>query len=154
MRRKILFVCQTNGVHSAMAEALLNKIDSEHFQAISAGRSPARPHPLTIEVMREIGIDLSQKASKHVDDVRDQEFDYVITLDEGTRRMDGNFKCLERIHWKFDDPTAASSVLGRELHAFRIIRDQISQRLRLFVIVHVRPQTKSQPSARQRQLQI
>src|SRR5262249_51815390 len=129
------------------AEALLNKIDSQHFQAVSAGSSWGCVHPYTVEAMNEIGIDLSQKAPKHLDDLRDEEFDYVITLDESSRRLSGNLKCAEAIHWKFDDPILVSADPARQLHAFRMVRDQISQRLRLFVIVHLRPQPKSLPAA-------
>jgi protein-tyrosine-phosphatase len=147
LKKKVLFLCADNGVHSPMAEALLGHIDCEHFQAISAGISRGQLHPCTLEAMKEIGIDLSQKAPKHVDDLRDEEFNYVITLDESSRRLCGHFKCPDVIHWKFDDPTAASPDAERQLHAFRMIRDQISQRLRLFVAVHVRPQRKSPPAA-------
>jgi arsenate reductase len=130
-----------------MAEALLGRIDFEHFQAVSAGCSPGRLHPCTVEAMKEIGIDLSQKAPKQVDDFRNDEFDYVITLDESSRRLCGRFKCSDVIHWKFDDPTVASPDPERQLRAFRMIRDQISQRLRLFVTVHVRPQRRFLPAA-------
>jgi protein-tyrosine-phosphatase len=126
-----------------MAEALLRRIDSEHFQAVSAGTSRGRLHPLTIEVMKEIGIDLNHKIPKLLEDVTDDEFDYVITLDEISRRLCRNFQRAETIHWKLDDPVAASKDPERQLRAFRMVRDQISQRLRLFVIVHVRPQTRS-----------
>jgi len=59
-----------------MAEALLRRIDSEHFQAVSAGTSRGRLPPLTVEVMKEIGIDLKYKIPKLLEDVMDDEFDY------------------------------------------------------------------------------
>src|SRR5262245_15453344 len=126
-----------------MAEALLRRIDSEHFQAVSAGKSRGQLHPLTVEVMKEIGIDLNHKIAKPLEDIRDDEFDYVITLDETNGRLCRNFRRAETMHWKLDDPVAASKDPERQLRAFRMVRDQISQRLRLFVIVHVRPQTHS-----------
>lgn len=146
MKRKVLFLCETNGLHSLMAEALLRKIDAEHFEAVSASTSRGRLHPLTVEVMKEIGIDLSQKAPKHMKDLRDDDFDYLITLDENSKRLARNFRA-ETIHWKLDNPIAASNDPERQLRSFRMVRDQISQRLRLFVIVHVRPQTYSVPAA-------
>ena len=130
-----------------MAEALLIRIDSEHFDVISAGTSPGRLHPLTVRVMKEIGINLSQQIPKHVKDLRGNEFDYVITLDERSRRVRRNFPCAEEIHWQLDEPIVMSSDPERQLRAFRIVRDQISQRIRLFVIVNVRPQKQSLSAA-------
>jgi len=122
-------------------------MDSEHFYAVSASTSHGRVHPFTVKVMKEIGIDLSQKSPKHLKDLRDDKFDYVITLDESSTRAYRNFRSAETIQWKLDDPSAAPTDPERQLRAFRITRDQISQRLRLFVIVHVRPQTRSMPAA-------
>ena len=147
MKRKVLFLCETNGLLSPMAEALLSRMDSKHFDVTSAGTSHGRLHPLTVEVMKEIGIDLSQKASRHLEDLRDDPFDYVIALDESSTRVYEDFQSDKRVHWKFDDPVAASSDPERQLRAFRIVRDQITQRLRLFVIVHVRPLARSLSAA-------
>ena len=147
MKRRVLFLCETNGLQSPMAEALLIRIDSEHFDVISAGTSPGQLHPLTVRVMKEIGIDLSQQIPKHVKKLRGNEFDYVITLDESSRRVRRNFPCAEAIHWQLDEPIVMSSDPERQLRAFRIVRDQISQRIRLFVIVNVRPQRKSLSAA-------
>jgi arsenate reductase len=130
-----------------MAEALLIRIDSEHFDVMSAGTSPGRLHPFAIRVMKEMGIDLSKQIPKHVKDLRVNEFDYVITLDEKSRHGRRNFPCAEEIHWQLDDPMVMFSDLERQLRTFRIVRDQISRRLRLFVIVNVRPQRKSQSAA-------
>jgi protein-tyrosine-phosphatase len=140
-------VCETNGLQSPMAEALLIRIDSEHFEAVSAGTSPRPLHPYTVEVMKEVGIDLSQKTPKHMKDLKRSKFDYVITFDENSRRVHGNFQCAEEIHWQLDEPIVTSSDPERQLHAFRIVRNRISQRIRLFVIVSMRLQTKSLSAA-------
>src|SRR5262245_25247051 len=66
------------------AEALLRRIDSEHFEALSAGPSPGGLHPLTVEVMNEIGIDLTQNIPRCLEQLTDETFDYVITLGERT----------------------------------------------------------------------
>src|SRR5262245_59504927 len=95
--------------------------------------------------MKEIGIDLSQKATRHVADFKGNNFDYMIALDENSARAYQNSDHTETIHWRIDDP--ASMDLGepeKQLRAFRMVRDQIAQRLRLFVIVHLRSQTASQ----------
>src|SRR5215831_12895128 len=130
-----------------MAETLMTRIDSEHFDVISAGTSPGRLHPLTVRVMKEIDIDLSRQIPKHLKDLRGNEFDYVITLDENSRRVRRSFPCAKEIHWHLDEPIVMSSDAGRQLRAFRIVRDQISQRIRLFVIVNGRPLEKSRSAA-------
>ena len=126
-----------------MAEALLSRIDSEHFEAISAGVAPGPLHPLAVEVMKEIDVDLSRKIPKHIRAVADDSFDYVITFDEVSARAYRNSRRTELIHWKLDDPLATPSDPESQLRAFRMVRDQIAQRLRLFVIVNVRPQVQS-----------
>jgi len=142
LKRTVLFLCETNGLHSPIAEALLARIDSEHFEAISAGTSRGRLHPLAVEVMQEVGIDLTGKIPRRVQELADQKVDYVITLDESARTYP-NSQHAETIHWKVDDPVAISSEPEKQLRAFRMVRDQIAQRLRLFVIVNVRPHVPS-----------
>src|SRR5262249_41636456 len=74
LKRRVLFLCETNGLHSPIAEALLARIDSEHFEAISAGTSRGGLHPLAVEVMNEVGIDLSGKVPRFVQELGDEKF--------------------------------------------------------------------------------
>jgi arsenate reductase len=133
-----------------MAEALLGRIDSQNFEALSAGTSCLGLHPFTVEVMNEIGIDLRLKTPRSVQEVKNDEFDYVITLgvDAKTYSKLLNFKGGEIVHWKFGDPVAESNDPEKQLRAFRMVRDQIAQRLRLFVIVHSRPHSPRSHSPR------
>ena len=71
MKLRVLFLCATNGVQSPMAEALLKGSDSDHFEVTSAGIDRGEMHPLTVEVMKEIGIDLQGSATRSVDDSPD-----------------------------------------------------------------------------------
>jgi ArsR family transcriptional regulator len=142
---KVLFLCATNGLHSPMAEAMLRRLDSEHFEATSAGITAGRMHPLTGEVLKEVGIDLEQKMPKSLQQIPDQEFDYVITLGEVGLSYQRKFSRAETVHWKFDRPCGFSIDPEKQLRQFRIVRDQILQRLRLFVLVHVRAQSLSRP---------
>lgn len=146
MKRRVLFLCATNGVHSPMAEALLERIDSQNFEAQSAGTSCGRLHPCAVEVMNEIGIDLRAKTPRPVQALSDAEFDYVIALDDSAAGRCRDFQFAETVHWKIDDPIARSKSPQQQLREFRMVRDQIAQRLRLFVIVHVRPQNVSVPT--------
>lgn len=140
MKRKVLFVCATNGVQSPMAEALLNRIAPEHFDATSAGLEPdfVRPHPLTIEVMEECGFDLRQTVCTKASVLRDQKFDFVITIGDRNRFRRLVVAGSEFVHWEFEDPTKFTDA-EKQLRAFRMARDQIAQRLNLFVLVQVRP---------------
>jgi protein-tyrosine-phosphatase len=122
-----------------MAEALLRLIDSRNFEAFSAGLSCQPVHPLSLEVMNEIGIDLSQKTPRAVEEARDEVFDFVIILDETVPSQQHRLTAAETVHWKFENPLTVSSEPELQRRAFRAVRDQIAQRLRLFVIVHVRP---------------
>jgi len=139
-------VCETNGLHGPIAEALLRRIDSEHFEAVSAGLSRGRLHPFTAEVMNEMGIDLSHRVPRRVEELTDDKFDYVITLGESASRKHLNFQGAEVIYWRFDNPATESNDPEKQLRAFRTVRDQIAQRLRLFVIVHVRSKAPTKPA--------
>jgi ArsR family transcriptional regulator len=129
-----------------MAEAMLKWLDSEHFEARSAGTICGELHPLTVEVLKETGIDLRQKTPKSLQQLPDEEFDYVITLGERAPSYDRNFACTQIVHWKFDNPYAPDDP-DKQLRQFQTLRDQILQRLRLFVLVHVRTQIASRPAA-------
>ena len=97
---------------------------------------------MTAEIMNEIGLDLTQNFARRLEELIDDKFDYVITLGERPFRHH-NFQAAETFHWKFDNPVAASNDPEKQLRVFRMVRDQIAQRLRLFIIVHIRPQASS-----------
>ena len=129
----MLILCTGNSARSQMAEGLLRHEAGDRFEVASAGVEPTRVRPEAIEVMREIGIDISDHRSKSVDEFTGQEFDYVITVcDNANERcpiFPGN---TERIHWSFDDPAAAEGDADTRLKVFRRVRDEIRERLRLF----------------------
>jgi ArsR family transcriptional regulator len=125
-----------------MAGAMLKWLDSEHFEAITAGIICGELHPLTVKVMKEIRVDVVQKTPKSVRQLSSQGFDYVITLGRQALSCERKFPGAEIVHWKFEDPCGPDDP-ERQLREFQIIRDQILQRLRLFVLVHVRSQIPS-----------
>ena len=119
-----------------MAEALLRHIDSTNFAAFSASIAGQRAHPLSVEVMKEIGIDLGPR--KSLDELRGQPFDFVITLDETGARQNYATLAVETVHWKFENPLTVSEDLIAQRRSFQSVRDQIAQRIRLLAIVHAR----------------
>ena len=137
MKLRVLFLCATNGVQSPIAEALLAAMDPEHFEVSSAGIERGEMHPLTVEVMKEIDIDLQGRATKSVDDVRHLTFDIVITLCDRARFLCPKLTQAEVVHWRLDDPLLVSDS-GKQKRMFRVLRDQINQRIRLFTLVYAR----------------
>ena len=84
-KKRVLFVCTGNRARSQMAEGLLRHIAGDRFEVHSAGTLPSGMSALTVEAMREVGIDVSSQWSKHVDDFTGQPFDYVITVCDHAR---------------------------------------------------------------------
>jgi protein-tyrosine-phosphatase len=134
---RVLFLCSENGVHSPMAEGLLNRFDSEHFEAMSAGIERGETHPLAVKAMSEIGIDLERRIPRGIDDVLGVHFDFVITLSDRARDECPAFPDAEVVHWRFDDPSAALDH-SKQARMFQSLREQLAQRIHLFALVQVR----------------
>ncbi|MCL6431649.1 MAG: arsenate reductase ArsC [Anaerolineae bacterium] len=130
-KRRVLFLCTGNSARSQMAEGLVNHFLGDRWQAFSAGTAPAGyVHPLAIEAMRELGIDISQHRSKRVDEFREASFDLVITLCSGA--ADDCPVWLgpgHRLHMGFADPEALARAGSGELAAFRCVRDAIREKV-------------------------
>lgn len=115
-----------------MAEGLLRHMAGDEYEVASAGTAPKSVHPRTIEVMREVDVDVSGHTSKDLQQFLGRKYDYVITVCDRARQHCPVFPGAEPIHWGFDDPVDAPA--ERQLEAFRRVRDEIAQRLRLFVL--------------------
>ena len=94
-------------------------------------------HPLAIEVMKEVGIDLEGTVPKRAQDLLNLDFDFVITLCDRARVACPEFPKAELVHWRFNDPFVAMEDIKRK-RLFESLRDQIAQRVRLFALVQVR----------------
>jgi arsenate reductase len=126
MTKRVLFLCTHNSARSQMAEGLLRKMGGDQFDVFSAGTEKTRVHPLAIAAMREIGIDISGQWSKTLDELDGQEFDTVITVCDRANESCPIFPSdTQRIHWSFDDPSAATGTDEERLRVFRRIRDEI-----------------------------
>ena len=133
MKKKVLFICVHNSARSQMAEAFLNLICPDHFEAHSAGLEPGTLNPLAVEAMREVGVDISGKKTQAVFDVfkNGQFFPYVITVcDESSAQRCPIFPGItHRLHWSFPDPSALTGTPEEQLEGTRKIRDQIRARI-------------------------
>jgi len=139
MKQKVLFICVHNSARSQMAEAFLNKICGDHFEAHSAGLEPGKLNPLAVEAMREIGIDIAQKETQSVFDVFKSGpaaagFAYVITVcDESSAERCPIFPGVtRRLHWSFPDPAALTGTREERLAGTRKIRDQIRAHIEMW----------------------
>jgi arsenate reductase len=113
-----------------MAEGILRHMAGDRYEVFSAGTRPAGLNPLAVEVMREIGIDISGQRSKSVDQFVGQPFDYVITVCDNAKESCPIFPGPgQRIHQSFEDPAAHP---GEQGAAFRKVRDQMSSWLKKF----------------------
>lgn len=131
MKKRVLFVCTHNSARSQMAEGLLRHLGGDRFQSFSAGTEAAFVRPLAIEAMREIGVDITAQWSKTLDDVRGQSFDFVITVCDSANEACPVFPGgTARLHWSFDDPSAATGSDEERLEVFRRVRDAIAARIR------------------------
>ncbi len=131
--KKVLFVCIHNSARSQMAEAFLNHLCPDRFEAHSAGLEPGRLNPLVVEAMKEVGIDLSAAQTKSVADMlaHGPEFSHVVTVcDEASAERCPVFPgSVERHHWGFPDPSALTGTAEERLAAVRDIRDAIRARV-------------------------
>jgi arsenate reductase len=131
-KKRVLFICTGNSARSQMAEALLRHLAGDRYEVLSAGTHPKGVHPRTIEVLKEMGIDASGQTSKDLDQFVGQKFDLVITVCDRAKQHCPVFPGAAPIHWGFDDPVEAPE--AQQAEAFRRVRDEIMQRLRLFVL--------------------
>ncbi len=134
---KVLFVCVHNSARSQMAEAFLNEIGDGKFIAESAGLEPGVLNPVVVDVMKEIGFDLSSNKTKSVFEFFKQgkQFEYVVTVcDEANSERCPIFPSARKtLHWSFKDPSAIKGTYEEKLAKTRIIRDEIKSRLEKWI---------------------
>jgi arsenate reductase len=133
MKKRVLFLCTGNSARSQMAEALLRKIAGGRYDAYSAGTHPKGLHPLTVQAMNDVGIDVSGRKSKDVQTFAGQQFDYVITVCDRAKEECPIFPGARPIHWGFEDPAAAEGPAEKQIRTFQSVLGEIERRLKLFV---------------------
>jgi arsenate reductase (thioredoxin) len=126
---KVLFLCTGNSCRSQMAEGWARHLKSDRIDAYSAGVKPAGLNPDAAQVMAEVGVDISGQASKHVDDLSNTHFDYVVTVCDDARESCPVFPGRAKvIHHSFDDPPRLAQNARTEaerLAPYRRVRDEI-----------------------------
>ena len=133
-KKRVLFVCIHNSARSQIAEAFLNNLAGDRFEAVSAGLEPGKLNPLVVEVMKETGIDISQNQTKSVFDLykKGELFSYVVTVCDAARAQ----RCpvfpgllTQQIHWGFTDPSTFTGTSGEKLAQTRKLRDAIKAKI-------------------------
>ncbi len=125
----ILILCTGNSCRSQMAHGILQSLSPE-FEVHSAGTKPAlQVNPIAIEVMHELGIDISTHTPKSVEVYLHQPWDYVITVCGGANESCPTFlgEVRHRLHLPFDDPSDATGTPEHVMYEFRRVRDEIRQ---------------------------
>lgn len=136
---KVLILCTGNSCRSQMAHGILQSFDKS-MEVYSAGTQPAsQVNPLAVEVMKEIGIDLSSHTPKNVGIYLDDAWDYVITVCGGANETCPAFigKVGKRLHIGFDDPSDAKGSEEFIISEFRRVRDEIRKRITEFYVTEI-----------------
>ena len=132
-KKKVLFVCVHNSARSQIAEAFLKQMAGDKFEAESAGLEPGNLNPVVVEVMKEVGIDISQNKTKSVFGFYKQgrQYDYVVTVCDESQ----SGKCPvfpgggQKLHWGFDDPSRFEGTHEEKLQQTRAVRDAIKHKI-------------------------
>jgi arsenate reductase (thioredoxin) len=126
---RILFLCTGNSCRSQMAEGWARHLKSDQIEPFSAGIETHGLNPLAVQVMAEAGVDISQHRSKHVRELRDIPFDYVVTVCDNAHESCPVFPGKTKvIHAGFDDPPRLAADAKTEedrLAPYRRVRDEI-----------------------------
>ncbi len=129
----VLFICVHNSGRSQMAEAFLNAMAGDRFEADSAGFNPTRVNPLVIKAMHEAGIDLSKNRTQSVFKLYQEGrlFDYVITVcEESVENQCPVFPGVtRRLNWPFDNPESFEGTHEERLKQVKRVRDEIRARI-------------------------
>jgi arsenate reductase len=110
-----------------MAEGILKTYYKDKYESFSAGIQPTSVNPYAVEVMNEIGIDLSDQYSKSINEFQDEKFDYVITVCDNARETCPFFPGDKIIHKSFKDPVIQDGSIEENLDSFKRIRDEIKK---------------------------
>jgi arsenate reductase len=132
--QRVLFVCTHNSARSIMAEALLRQRGGDRYEVRSAGTHPGEVRALTLRVLRDAGLPTDELRSEPVESYLDEHFDLVVTVCDSAREECPVFPGSgQRLHWSFEDPSAATGSEEQRLAVFERVFDAIAARIDEFV---------------------
>lgn len=131
MKPAVLILCTGNSCRSQMAEGILRHYGSDKFEVFSAGTKPSQVNETAIQVMKEIGMDISGHRSKHVNEFTGQKIDYVISVCDNAKESCPVFPGgTVRLHWPFPDPPHDHEITEAVRNEFRKVRDLIHEKFK------------------------
>lgn len=131
---KVLFICTGNSCRSQIAEGLLRSMAEDQCKVFSAGSHPSRVNPMAIEIMKEVGIDISGHTSDPIDDYLYLGIDVVITVCDSAKQICPIFPGdTTHIHWSIDDPFKGWTFEKSKLDSFRDTREIIKKKIESFI---------------------
>ena len=132
-KKKVLFICIHNSARSQMAETFLNDLGGDKFEAESAGLEPGTLNPVVVQVMSEAGYDISGNSTNSVFDFHKEKRSYDIVVAVCSKEAEERCPIFPgtgaRLHWPFDDPSAAQGSDEDKLEVFRRVRDEIREKI-------------------------
>ena len=135
MKTKVLFLCTGNSCRSQIGEGLLRQLGGDRFEVFSAGVEPSRVHPMSILVMQELGVDISNQTSDDVNQYLDAGIDIVISVCDHAAQSCPTFPGkVERIHWSIKDPFHGWDVDESKLPDYQATREDLKQRIQDFLL--------------------
>lgn len=134
-KTRVLFLCTGNSARSQMAEAFLRQLAGDRFEVYSAGLEPKGIHPMTRQVLAEVGLDMSGQTSKDLAQFLGRVyFGYLITVCSNAEARCPVFPGMSvRMYWPFDDPAAITGAANEQLAGFRRVRDEIAARIQAWL---------------------
>jgi arsenate reductase (thioredoxin) len=136
--KQILVLCTGNSCRSQIAEGYLKHFAKEKATVYSAGVETHGVNPRAIQIMKEDGIDISGHTSNNINEYRDIEFDYVITVCDNAKERCPFFPSqAQKFHYNFPDPAKATGTEDEILQQFREVRTMIKKYSEEFVAQHL-----------------
>ncbi|RYY45289.1 MAG: arsenate reductase ArsC [Chitinophagaceae bacterium] len=136
--KRILVLCTGNSCRSQIAEGYLRQFAANNAEVYSAGVETHGVNPMAIETMQEDGIDISQHTSNNMEEYRNINFDFVITVCDNAKERCPFFPSkAKKFHHNFPDPAKARGTDSEIKEAFRRVREQIKVYCRAFVQQHI-----------------
>jgi arsenate reductase len=133
--RNFLFVCKGNEARSQMAEGFAKMLANGSVNVYSAGVDPKGLNPHAVDVMAEIGVDITQQATQEFKHIPVAKIDTIITLSSDSDPLPKvNKRKVTQIHWPLNDPTTASGSDAEVKKAFRAVRDEIRNRVQVLLV--------------------
>ncbi|MCS7076366.1 MAG: arsenate reductase ArsC [Bacteroidia bacterium] len=139
MKTKILILCTGNSCRSQIAEGYFRFFAGEKAEIYSAGVETHGVNPRAILVMKEDGIDISNHTSNHIEEYKNIDFDFVITVCDSAREKCPYFPSkAQKFHQSFEDPAKAQGTEEEIMAQFRKVRNQIKEYAKQFVETHLK----------------